>query len=97
MANRFNKKMKPTLDEIETKMINYLKNINFKYYQDTFGYSKWQTVKEHTLGAYYGTSDGYSFSPKGVTLSNGENTKFIKAEQLKKIVEGGGEEQLRLF
>ena len=92
--------VRPSLEAIEDRVFNYLENINYKYYQDIFGYSKWQTVKKQCLDSYYGyhgSEGGYSFTPKGLTLDNGIDTKFISVDSLKKIIEGKGYEQQSLF
>lgn len=88
--------MKPSLEDIEKRVFDYLENINYKYYQDNFGYTKWQTVKKQCLESYYGyrgSEGGYSFTPRGLTLENGISKKFIPVDSLKKIIEGGHEQQ----
>ena len=89
------------MEQLQRKMLNYLQNLDFDYYEKHFGYNRWETVKAHVLDSYYGsstTSGRMSFSPQGVKLEKGNEEKFIPVKDLKKLFENEEVcEQTKLF
>ncbi len=86
------------MDEVIERLKRFLNNQNFEYYQKVFGYSKWETIKKTLLDTYYGCScdfQGWSCSPKGITVHTKYQEKKFSVEEVKNMI--GKEEQLRLF
>lgn len=87
------------IEEVVNQAINYLTNLDFEYYEDHYGYSKWETIKKTILEKRYVKNfDGSiaTYSIFGLRVENKSQSKSINVNELKKILERK-DEQLRLF
>lgn len=87
------------MNEAMNQAINYLINLDFEYYEDHYGYNKWETIKKTILEKRVTKTfeDAIAtFSISGLRVEFQGQSKSINVNELRKILERK-DEQLRLF